>query len=100
MVTITVELVSSFVLYHSRIYNENFAISDTSKVWVFDNILVLNTIQVNIPYQEPSYLSKIALVSIQTRIVFTQIINPIYKDLDITHQILTFDYVYNFKTRR
>ena len=80
MVTITVELVSSFVLYHSRIYNENFTISDTSKVWVFDNILVLNTIQVNIPYQEPSYLSKIDLVlSIWFRLILTYIITLVDK---------------------
>jgi hypothetical protein len=52
-------------LYYSGIYNEDFMYFDT--IWVYT-------------MQEPTYLCKIALVSICFRMVFTQIITPVYKD--------------------
>ena len=54
-----------FFLCHSG--NEDFTFSDTSRVWVFEYILVSDTIGVYM--QEPSYPGKITLVSIWFRIM-------------------------------
>ena len=38
-----------FFSYHPGIYNENFTVLDTSRVWLYFDNLVFNTIQVYIP---------------------------------------------------
>ena len=67
-----------FFRYHSGIYNEYFTFFDINRVWVFDGILVFDTIGVCIP-------CKIAQVSICFRMGWTQIITEVLKDayLDI-----------------
>jgi hypothetical protein len=39
-------------------YDENFTYSSISMVWIFEDNLVLNTILVYIPCNNPSYLGK------------------------------------------
>ena len=50
-VQISVGLVSSSssFLYNLGIYSKDFILFDTSRVWVFDNIFVCNTIQIYVP---------------------------------------------------
>lgn len=56
-----------FLLIHSCIYNEDSTFLDASRVWVFDNIFLLNIIQVYIPCK---ILDKIVLVSTWFRRVY------------------------------
>ena len=72
-------------LYYPSIYNEDFMFFDTSMVlhgiFVFDTIWIYSM-------QEPTYLCKIALVSICFGMVFTQIITRVYKDsLTLTYPL-------------
>ena len=52
----------------------------TRRIWVFEGISVFKTIWVYIPCKKHSYLEKIALESIWSRMLLTQIITRVYKD--------------------
>lgn len=59
-------LVSSFHLQHNGYLSEDFKLFffHTCRTWVFDGVYVVDTIWVDTPRKEPSYLDEIIIVSI------------------------------------